>query len=271
MSPLKWFKCPDGSITSVEDCLDGCDHECLTLPTRAAIADERIWNGHASTTQLLNGTMLEFLKITVNYGIDPQSRAFALAGSRHHQLLKEWAEKLDLPTEIALSPDGKDIFDLLVPMDDDSYKLQDYKLWGSYRVVRALGLIKGKDKVFRINPSEIDLFNEELQLNNYRVKLEKFGLHISAMEIQPTVRDGGLQVAATRGINFNMRLIPIARLDDSYVDDYFEAKEADLLKALETGQCEPCNLRECWDGRRCKSWCDVADWCPKGILSKGGA
>jgi len=274
MSPLKWFKCPDGSITSVEDCLDGCDHECLTLPTRAAIADERIWNGRASTTQLLNGTMLEFLKITVNYGIDPQSRAFMLSGIKHHKMLEEWAEKLNLPAEIALSPDGKDIFDLLVPQDDGSWKLTDNKMWGSYRVARALGLVKtgkGKESVFKINPSEIDLFNEELQLNRYRTKVEKFGIYISGMEIQVTVRDGGLQVATTRGINFNMRLIPIDRLDDSYVDDYFEAKDSDLMKALETGQCEPCDLKECWDGNRCKSWCDVADWCPKGILAKGGA
>jgi len=213
--------------------------------------------------------MMEFLKITVNYGIDPQSRAFAISGSRHHQLLQVWAEKLNLPAEIALSPDGKDIFDLLAPQSDGSYKLQDYKLWGSHRIVRALGLVKGKDKVFRIDPSGIDLFNETLQLNNYRTMVEKFGIVISGMEIQPTVRDGGLAVAATRGINFNMKLIPIERLEDSYVIGYFEAKNADLMEALETGQCEPCNLKECWDGNRCKGYCDVANWCPKGIQIKG--
>ena len=113
--PLAWFRCPDGSLVNVEDCLGepGCrmGQRCLTQPTLQFIARDRKWTGIPSTTQLLNGTMLEFLKITQPYAVDPQNRAFALLGSIHHQRLEVVAKELKLPSEIGLGPDGKDIFE----------------------------------------------------------------------------------------------------------------------------------------------------------------
>ena len=40
---IKWFRCPDGQIIPVKDCLTKCrmDERCLTLPTLKLISTER--------------------------------------------------------------------------------------------------------------------------------------------------------------------------------------------------------------------------------------
>jgi len=323
---LEWFKCPNGKVTTVKECLSKCQmgERCLTLPTLTLMAQEREWTGVPSTTQLLNGTMYEFLKLTQPYVVDPDSRAFMLAGTKHHQSLEEFATKLGLPAEKALNID-RDIFDLLEPDNDwyvvninvnnqvireigelepgaatplayneelqHKWTLTDYKLWGSYRVALALGIVKIGQKpdpseavykvsgkwgqagtpkmvsVFESMPQEADVFNEELQLNRYRIMLEELGIAISKMQLQVTVRDGGLAVAHSRGVARNIYRIPIQRLDNDYVAGYFQGKELHLQQALKVGVCnEPCNDHECWYGARCRGYCEVARYCPKGIL-----
>jgi len=276
--PPKWIVCPKSTNPiPIDDCINHCTDRCLTLPTIKAMTSDRKWTGSPSTTQLLNGTMIEFLKITRDYIIDPQNRAFALLGTRHHQMLEEAAKELNLPSEIALSPDGHDIFDLLEP-ENGHWTLTDYKTWGSYRMVRALGMVKdgkGKDATFRIHPNTVDLEESELQLNRYRVMLEGHGLKIGRMQLQVTVRDGGLQIARTRNITKNIYLIPIKRLDDEDVISYFFQKESKLIEALEKYKHdplylpEPCNDSECWNGARCRGYCEVVQSCPKGIMEQG--
>jgi len=251
----------------------------MTEPTLRALSSDREWTGNPSTTQLLNGTMMEFLKITRDYGVNPQSRAFSLHGIKVHGDLQRYANELGLPAEIALGPDGHDVFDLLeFDAHSDSWTLTDYKTWGSYRVARALGIVKngkGKDATFTIDPSQADLKNEELQLNHYRIQLEALGVHIGDMRVQVMVRDGGLQVANSRGIDFNIRLIPIKRLDDGLVLLYFNSKKKKLLNALKDYEANPdfypnvCSPEESWDNRRCRGYCDVAEFCPKGIVERG--
>lgn len=176
------------------------------------------------------------------------------------------------------------------PLSFHGWALMDMKLWGSYRVAKALGMVEvgkkphptevykssgkwgkaGEPKmipVFQSMPQEVDLFNEELQLNRYRIMLEERGIKIVKMGLQVTVRDGGLAVATSRGITRNIYRIPIKRLDDEEVKRYFASKEAALLFALDTKiVVEPCNDRECWEGARCKGYCDVSMFCPKGML-----
>jgi len=217
-----------------------------------------------------------------------------LLGTLHHKKLEAVAKELGLPSEIALGPDGKDIFDLLEP-ENGSWTLTDYKTWGSYRVARALGIVEvgkqpdpsggtyktsgkwgkaGSPKMipkFEIQPEAIDLWDAELQLNNYRLMLEERGLTIGNMQLQVTVRDGGLAVARSRGIGRNSFLIPVRRMDDEPVRIYFKVKKKVLLRALEDGECEePCDERESWDGNRCQGWCEVAMYCPKGMLYQQG-
>ncbi|KKN53807.1 hypothetical protein LCGC14_0599000 [marine sediment metagenome] len=288
---IEWFKCPDNQVITVKDCLSRCQlgERCLTLPTLALMAQEREWKGIPSTTQLLNGTMYEFLKLTQPYVVDPNDRAFMLAGIKHHEELNIKAKELGLPSEIPLNID-RDIFDLLEP-ENGSFNLTDYKLWGSYRVVKALGLVEvgkkpdpsgavyktpgkwgkaGEPKmvsVFQPMLQEVDLFNEELQLNRYRIMLEELGIAISKMQLQVTVRDGGLAIASGRGLTRNIYRIPISRLNDSKVSTYFAGKIEALEEALRNKAWTiPCNDRECWEGARCKRYCEVAMYCPKGML-----
>jgi len=233
--------------------------------------------------------MHEFLKLTKPYYIDPDSRMFMLAGTKHHQQLEEVAKTLDLPAEIPLNVD-RDIFDLL-EQEEDGWVLTDYKLWGSFKVAKALGLVQvgkkpdptgavykssgkwgkeGSPKMvadFGIDTAEIDLFEQELQLNRYRVMLADLGVPINRMQLQLTVRDGGTYLAKNRGIERNAYMIPIRKLDDEYVRSYFGVKQSHLEQALfEKKWTEVCNAQENWDGMRCRAYCDVKMFCPKGIL-----
>jgi len=237
--------------------------------------------------------MLEFLKLTQPYAADPDKRAFMLAGTKHHEQLEVIAKELGLPSEVPLSID-RDIFDLLEP-DEDGYTLTDYKLWGSYRVAKALGIVQvGKQPdpsgerykssgkwgkagdpkmvpVFQQSVSEADNWESELQLNRYRIMLEELGLKVNTMQLQVTVRDGGLVVAHGRGIDRNTYKITIRRLDDNQVGEYFNRKQEALKLALAQGKWDiPCDDRESWEGARCKGYCEVARNCPKGLLYQQG-
>jgi hypothetical protein len=266
----------------------------MTKPTLLAVSDNRVWNGTASTTQLLNGTMMEFLRITKPYSIDPQSRAFSLHGTLHHAALEDKAKELGLPTEVALTGDDRDVFDLLEP-DTNGWVLTDYKTWGSYRVARAIGLVEvgkvpdpsgevyktsgkwgkaGSPKMvskWEIHPDQADNWDAEYQLNRYRVMLALRHVNITRMQVQATLRDGGLQVATSRGLDRNIYLIPIRMIPDATILSYFDDKQTKLKLALEQGWwTEPCNDRECWEGNRCKGYCEVAEYCPKGYLMQEG-
>ena len=290
--PLEYFICPDKDVSPISSCMAKCrmGERCLTLPTLKLLSSERVWEGVPSTTQLLNGTMYEFLKLTVSYGVDPDSRAFMLAGTRHHAALEDVAKELGLPSEIALSVD-RDIFDLLELDEDGGLVLTDMKLWGSYRVAKVLGLVEtgkrpdpsgatykttsrfgtaGSPKmvpVFQSMPQEADNWDSEMQLNNYRVMLEDRGIPIKRMQLQVTVRDGGLQVARGRGVERNTNRIQEPKLDDDMVREYFSDKAAALIEAMNSGEWTlPCNDHESWDGTRCDRFCEVWHHCIKGQI-----
>ena len=259
------------------------------MPTLTLIGQEREWKGLASTTQLLNGTMMEFLKITKPYTVDPDSRAFMLQGTKHHESLEAVAHELGLPAEVALNID-RDIFDL-IEYEQDKMVITDYKLWGSFKVAKALGLTEAGKKpdpsgaVYKTNskygsagspkmvtiwepvPDNVDNWETELQLNRYRVMLGDLGIKIHRLQLQVTVRDGGIAVASSRGVTRNVYRIPIRILPDEDVRNYFQLKADSLAFALKENYWGlPCSDRESWDGKLCSSYCDVAGYCPKGIL-----
>ncbi|GAH73972.1 unnamed protein product, partial [marine sediment metagenome] len=118
--------------------------------------------------------------------------------------------------------------------------------------------------VFEADPAKADMQDWILQLNRYRLFLEDDGFTVKEMKIQATVRDGGIQAATQRGLDRNIYLIPVPRMQDEDVKNYFETKAAALHEALHTGYAPKCNDEETWSGRRCAGWCDVADVC-KGM------
>jgi len=293
---LEWFMCPDKELISVKECFTKCrmDERCQTVPYLHRAAEEREWTGEASTTQLLNGTMYTFLKLTQPYAIDPDSMAFAILGSKVHEYLESKANELGIPAELALTPDGRNIVDL-IEYENGKMALTDYKTWGSYKVAKVLGIVEtgkqpdpsgavykssgkwgkaGSPKMvstFQQMPQQADNWEAELQLNRYRVMLEEKGIHPDKLKVHVTVRDGGLAIAHSRGLDRNTYMIAVKVLPDDTVTEYFDTKQHDLALALSNGSWSiPCTDRECWDGIRCKDYCEISIFCPKGLLHQEG-
>lgn len=253
--PQTQFICPSGNKIEISECLNQCprpEGRCLSLPTLHDLSYQREWKGKPSTTQLLNPARMEYLKIIYDYAVAPHDRAFALLGTQHHRRLEIIAQKIaELEAEKKLSDDtNTGILDLLEP-DGDKWILIDYKTWGSYAVKKMFDL-DGYDRL-----------RNSLQLNDYRLKVEALGFHISKMMWQVTVRDGGTYIARNNGIEGRMLTIEADWLDDNYVKTYFEQKRKALLEALEGDQLpEICDYNERWQGRRCKgSLCEVHMFC----------
>lgn len=286
------FLCPDKQQILIEDCFKECrlGHRCMTLPSLMLISGSREWAGVASTTQLLNGTMEEFLKLTKPYYVDPDKRVFMLQGILHHKSLEQAAKELGMAAEIPLNFD-RDIFDLL-EWEGKKLGLTDYKKWGSYRVAKALGIVEvgrqpdpsgavykssgkwgkaGSSKMVPIweqHPDKADNWEAEYQLNRYRIMIKAVSsLEISWMQLQVSVRDGGLYIAKDRGVFRNNYNIPIPILPDEMILQYFGVKNMNLMEALDKGHWNtPCSVAECWEGVKCRDWCDVWVYCPKGLL-----
>lgn len=293
--PLEGFICPDGIEVKLESCYKECrlGHRCLTLPSLVSISKVRDWTGEGSTTQLLLGTMEAYLKLTKPYYVVPEDRAFMLDGTEHHRNLEEVARELGLVAEVPLSLD-KDVFDLL-EWEGKELVLTDYKRWGSFRVAKALGIVvvgkhpdpsgavykttskygkAGEPKlvpVFGVNPDKIDNFEAKYQLNRYRIMLKTLAsITVHRLQLQATVRDGGLYVAKERGVFHKIYLIPIPILPDDEVEGYFAHKQEALKLAMEQDHWElPCNVRESWEGMKCAEYCDVWEFCGKGKLVHG--
>jgi len=267
--PARYFKCPSEQaelITPIADCLEMCprsEGRCLSLPTLTEIGHTREWTGKPSTTQLLNPTRLEWLKIKRDYVIDPFDMAFALLGSRHHRMLESVANTIEgLIAEKKLGGDeaatNTGILDLLEPdeLNEGFWKLTDYKTWGAYSVAKIVGI---KDN------GEVDRRQTELQLNDYRVKAETLGFPISRLFVQCTVRDGGTFSAKNMGVHFKICLTQINKLPDDEVTEYFIDKAQALLETLESDTMPPlCDYESRWGNRRCKGFCPVMPFCPEG-------
>lgn len=288
--PAKWFKCPDGEIIEIEKCLEngGCrmGQRCATKPFLRLVAYDRKWEG-VSPSSAGNGPRYLYLKATTDYVIDPNDRVFASFGTAVHNKLSLYKYTHNVLSEQKLSDDEmKGIADVLEEDENKEgfYILSDYKTGGSYKVAQQLGIVKreepiiengepvllksGKNKgnvktrsVTYIDPAEVDLMVEELQLNRYRIFFESYGFPISHMQIQAIPRDGGTYIAKNRGIEKNLYIIPIRRLDDNKVIEYYQKLSEEVDEGFKTGFVRKCNEWENWNGRRCENYCEVADAC----------
>jgi len=258
--PLTSFRCSDGIQRPIAECLAKCPRKegrCLSLPTLYQIGKDRPFTGKFSTTQLLNPTRQEYLKLTREYAINPKAQAFALLGTRHHQTLEAVAHQIKgIEVEKFLDGDTTGTLDLLEP-EGDKWRLIDYKTWGSYSVAKI---------IYADNDGVYDKMQVSLQLNNYRIKAERLGFAVSSLLVQCTVRDGGTKTARENRIEWNMDLIPIPILPDKEVIDYFDKKREGLQMALANNALpEMCPFEERWGGRRCKGdFCPVHTFCPEG-------
>lgn len=289
--PIVGLICPDGEKVLTEQCLEKCRmaERCITRPTAVQMTQNRPWTGTPSTTECLQGTRESFLKRVKDYHIDPQKRAFALLGTRHHARLEGAAQRVaDVLAEEGFTDDTEEvtgILDLLAPVhgEQDLYDLTDYKTWGSWSVMKALGLYEvtvhlgvfyksgkkqGQEKTkkeIKQDPTKCDFGEPMMQLNRYRIFVERVGFPVRKMLVQATVRDGGTFMAFNRKVTRNIYMFEIPRLEDRLVLDYFNAKSKELVDAIATRELpEPCHPEECWYDLKCRAFCDVWDFCPKG-------
>lgn len=272
--PLKYYQCPDGVTRPIEQCLDKCpmpSGRCLALSHLNYIAhSQRVWKGQSSVTQLIKPTRLAWLEITKDYAINPDNMAFMMYGSLHHHRLEIINKQLEGLAEYKMSQDISGIVDRLEPdeLQAGYYKLIDYKLVGAYSIAKALGL-KQKNG----DTADPDMIEWELQLNKYCMMVESDPelsklFPISRLLIQACVRDSGLKQINTLRLPKRMPLIPVNRLPEDVVNEYFLTKDFALHQALESGEMPPmCDYAGRWSGRRCSpQYCFVYRFCPEGAM-----
>lgn len=280
------FVCPDGQAVAVTSCIAQCRQKarCMMLPTLRAIAeaDNRDLEGF-SITELVAGTREQYLKKTMPYAVDPQSRVFALHGSAMHALNEKYAE--GILSEIRLQgADASGMFDAYGDLLGTGERvLGEYKITSSYKAMRALGCVPVSvetGEVFKSGPrkGQIKKRNEwreggpknilewSIQLNYYRMLLEEAGFGVDRMVIQLLVRDFGLQIAASRNIDRPVLLIEVNRISNHWLKQYVAAKSKRLAECLKQKQLPPvCSARERWGDRKCGGYCDVACFCEHGL------
>lgn len=262
---------------------------CATRSYLQMAASERPWTGKPSTTQLINGTMLAFLRLTKDYAISPQDVAFRVLGSKGHGALESAEDEYSTLEERFEGPDVDEtgITDV-VEIEDSIPTMADYKTSGSYKVAKALGFTtkqeptgeiyksgkrKGEPRMRQVlvrNEESVDMWEWIYQLNKYRIEWEKkHQRKIKRLKIQAIVRDGGLYIARSRGVFRNVYYFDVPILPDDEVLWYFKYKRERLLKALKQGYWhQTCNRKENWDGLRCQKYCEVAEFCPYGKYLK---
>tara|TARA_R100000808_G_C2139851_1_gene147731 strand:+ start:977 stop:1858 length:882 start_codon:yes stop_codon:yes gene_type:complete len=280
------FIYPNGDKVSFEDVKKGkvdIEKMGMSLPTLIEMSKERDPNRKPSTTELLIGTCEAYLKRRENYYIDPQERAFSLAGTMHHARLEQHEDDRHLLEETLEEFDITGIADLY---DKDTKTLIDYKNTGSYKCSQLLGMsyrlindpsgakykISGKwgkkgspkkVKEWYRDEGLADFGDWAWQVNWYRYLLNKSGYEVDKMYIQVTLRDGGLRVAQDRGLDKNIYLIEVPLYDDEVLENRFLKARDNLVRALETDNLpKKCTDIETWNGRKCQSYCEVRYLCP---------
>jgi len=290
--PLKWLICLDNQRIEVQDCLKekGCrmGDRCATRSYLQLISKERVWTGKPSTTQLINGTMCAFLRLTNDYAIMPGDRSFMIHGTKGHGVLEGSDDEYSILEE-RFSGEDTDITGIADVLECEGGKniLIDYKTSGSFKVAKALGFYiaeeetgevyksgkrKGEAKTRKIlkkDDIKIDRWEWEMQLNKYRIEFEKRGFKVDDLKIMCVVRDGNTYIARSRGVFRNIYYFKINRIPDSEVLSYFNRKKIALETALVLGKArEICTAQENWDGIKCQNYCEVAEFCQYGKYLK---
>lgn len=286
---LKWFTCPDRERIVIGDCLKegGCrmGSRCASRSYLMLVAKERPWTGKPSTTQLLNGTMCAFLKLTKDYATYPDSRAFMIHGTVGHGKLENAGDGDEL-SELEMKFQEGDITGIADGIETELGEagMYDTKTSGSFKVAKALGFYVDKEEtgevyktgkrkgeaktisVLKRDDSKIDRREWELQVNRYRIEYEKqTGKKLKWLKIQCIVRDGNTYIARSRGVFRNIYYFNIPILPDQEVEEYFEVKKQALLTAMEQGYWnDVCTAKENWDGLKCQNYCEVAEYCSYG-------
>lgn len=282
--PATKFICPNGQRIRIADCLRSCPYSqrCMFLPTLRAVADSLDRNiAEPTVTELIAGVRETFLKKTSSYAVEPSSILYALQGQAIHSI-NELNTQGEILSEERLRDDiTSGQFDLYGKiLDADDGVLGDLKITSSFKLMRVLGIYKVKVDTGEIYKSGLkkgqpkfksefrydgvrDLLDWAIQLNYYRLLLERAGFKISRMYIQAICRDSSLRIAQERGIDKPVYIIPINKISDHWLLLYFQHKATLLREAIATKTLPPiCSFRERWGNRKCLSYCAARENCP---------
>lgn len=292
--PITKYICPDGIHIPVVDCLDKCrcKERCLAWPYLKFVSLQRTHKGKVSVTQGLNGTRLNYLILTKDYSIRPKSAAFTTLGTDHHALMEEFqgAEGQNgflLETEYYFGT-----FDFY---DKKEKVLWDFKTFKEYKVKRIKGIVSvwvddlsgarykksGETKSGRkynkgdimqietavIDESKMDCTHESMQLNAYRIGLERLGYEVKEMKLQMTVKDHH-----ARSILEEIEIVTLPKIDDEFILQHYKEKTEELNHALRTKEMPPlCSHKERWNDsgydRRCREYCPFWDVCKSELMT----
>ena len=292
---LTHFICPNGDKVPTKECATRCiqSRECATKQIRRFLVKaQRPWTGIISTTQALNGLRHEYLKITQDYAVSIKDMTYAMFGTAVHTLfdtqedLYEGENGVNLHLEVGGKTIVTGTYDYY---DNETKTLYDYKTYGSYKVSKCLGMDytledsgefykigpkKNKPKQKKVwfqNPDKVDVFEPAMQLNCYRLMVQKYGLPVENLAIQAIVKDAGLQIARSRGIESQTYIIDIPFIDDKTVMDFYTIQQKGLSNSLKKGILPPaCDERERWGGIRCERFCPVTEHCDYYKANYGG-
>ena len=282
--PATKFICPNGQRIKISDCLKTCPNKqrCMFLPTLRAVAnslDRKL--AEPTVTELIAGSRETYLKKTSNYAVDPSSILYALQGQAIHSINENHTQGAILSEERLKDEITSGQFDLYGKiLDSDEGVLGDLKVTSSFKLMKALGIYKvdvetgevyktgakkglpKTRKEFRYDDVR-DLLDWAIQLNYYRMLLEKQGFKVSKMFIQAICRDSNLRIAQERGIDKTVYIIPINKISDCWLKKYFNHKAKILREALEKKILPPvCKIRERWNNRKCLDYCAARENCP---------
>ena len=282
--PATKFICPDGQRVDIADCLRSCPNQqrCMFLPTLRAVANslDRKFS-EPTVTELISGTRETFLKKTTAYAVEPASVLYALHGQAVHSINERHTQGDILSEERLKDEITSGQFDLFGKiLDSDDGVLGDLKVTSSFKLMKALGIYKVKvdtGEIFKSGAKKglpkfrtelrfdgvRDLLDWAIQLNAYRMLLERVGFKVNRMFIQALCRDSGLRIAAERGITKPVYIIPVNKISDCWLERYFRHKAKVLRDAIASNTLPPiCSVRERWDNRKCLGYCAARENCP---------
>ncbi len=94
--------------------------------------------------------------------------------------------------------------------------------------------------------------------------LDRVGFKVNRMYIQALCLDSGLRIAAERGIDKPVYIIPVNKISgDRWLERYFRHKAKILREAIATKTLPPiCSMHERWGDRKCLGYCATRENCP---------
>ena len=282
--PATKFICPNGQRIRITECLSSCPNKqrCMFLPTLRSIANSLDRNiSEPTVTELISGVRETYLKKTSAYAVEPSTVLYALQGQALHSINEQQTYGAILSEERLKDDITSGQFDLYGKiLDADEGVLGDLKITSSFKLMKALGIYKVKVDTGEVYKSGLkkgqpkfrtelrydgvrDLLDWSIQLNYYRLLLERAGFKISRMYIQAICRDASLRFAAERGIDKPVYIIPINKISDHWLQLYFHHKAKALRDAINSNTLPPvCSFRERWGNRKCLGYCAAREHCP---------